>query len=60
MFFFGSEPAMSKSDFDRTALRSSCMNTRFQISSNRSSSSTGMSGPSVAASKSGPKSGPRS
>ena len=32
MFFFGSDPTMSKSSFDRTALSSSCMNTRFQIS----------------------------
>ena len=32
MFFFGSEPTMSKSSLDRTALSSSCMKTRFQIS----------------------------
>ena len=32
MFFFGSEPAMSKSSLDRTPLSTSCMNTRFQIS----------------------------
>ena len=32
MFFFGSEPAMSKSSFERTAESSSCMKTRFQNS----------------------------
>ena len=32
MFFFGSEPEMSKSSLARTALSSSCMKTRFQIS----------------------------
>ncbi len=60
MFFFGNEPEMSKSSFDRTAESSSCMKTRFQISRSRSSSSNGMSGPSVVTSKSGPHSGPRS
>ncbi len=32
MFFFGRDPAMSKSSLLRTAESSSCMKTRFQIS----------------------------
>ena len=32
MLRLGSEPTMSKSDLERTALSSSCMKTRFQIS----------------------------
>ena len=32
MFFFGSEPEMSKSALERTADSSSCMKTRFQNS----------------------------
>ena len=60
MFCFGSGPTMSKSSFDLTALSSSCMKTRFQISSNRSSSLNGMSGPSSSGVKSGPWLEPRS
>ena len=60
MFFFGRDPAMSKSALDRTAESSSCMKTRFQISSRRSSSSTGMSGPREVGSKAGPYASPRS
>ncbi len=61
MFFFGSEPAMSKSTLLRTALSSSCMKTRFQISRYRSSSSIGISMRDVVVnSPSGPWSGPRS
>ena len=45
MFFFGSEPTMSKSSLDRTALSSSCMKTRFQNSRYRSSAPKSPSAP---------------